>query len=128
MFNVDMQDGWSAIPQTSGLFARLMNGDFDEAAGRGHRTRLVRFDPGGKTFEPFTHDYWEEVYLVSGELTTPEDGVTLKAPAYVIRPPDTSHGPFLSENGCVLLEVQYFSDRRIGQTDFLDPKAPGAAG
>ena len=92
MFALDITDGWEEIPGTAGLFAKPLSGDFDEAAGRGYRSLLVRFDKGGETFEPFSHTYWEEVFLVEGELTSKATGAVARAPAYVIRPPGTPHG------------------------------------
>lgn len=124
MFEVDMTEGWEAIPETSGLTTKLLSGDFDEAQATGFRTRYVKFDKGGETFAPYTHAYWEEAYLLDGTLTTKEDGQTLTAPAYVIRPPGTPHGPLISEAGCLLLEIQYFADRQTGMSAFLDRKAP----
>jgi len=124
MYKIDTETGWGDVPGTSGLTTKLLSGDFDEGKGRGFRTRYVRFAPGGETFEPFTHTYWEEVYLVEGELEAKENGQVLSGPAYVIRPPGTPHGPFISPKGCLLLEVQYFAERSAGKTSFLDPKAP----
>ena len=34
--------------------------------------RLLRFAPGVFTTEPFVHEYWEEVYLIDGDLTVGE--------------------------------------------------------
>jgi len=124
MFEIDLTKGWETIPETSGLTTKLLSGDFDEPAGRGFRTRYVRFDKGGETFRPFTHTYWEEAFLLEGELTGKEAGKTLLAPAYVIRPPGTPHGPLFSSTGCLLLEIQYFAERKTGVADFLDKKAP----
>lgn len=124
MYEINTKTGWDDVPGTVGLTAKLLSGDFDEAQGRGFRTRYVRFTLGGETFEPFTHTYWEEVYLVEGELVTKNDGQALSAPAYVIRPPGTPHGPFISPNGCLLLEVQYFVERSVGLSQYLDSKAP----
>lgn len=124
MLEIDMKAGWEAIPETHGLTARLLSGGLDEPGGTGFRTRYVRFAPGGETFAPFTHAYWEEALLLEGELTAKEDGRTLRAPAYVIRPPGIPHGPLRSSTGCLLLEVQYFADRALGRADFLDRKAP----
>lgn len=126
MFPVDLGTGWSPVPDTSGVSIKPLSGDFDEPAGMGFRTRYVRFDAGGETHAPYTHAYWEEALLVSGSLTTKEDGRTLQAPSYVIRPPGTPHGPLVSQQGCLLLEVQYFAARAVGLSGFLDPKAPGA--
>lgn len=124
MFEINTKSGWSPIPDTAGLTTKLLSGDFDEPAAKGFRTRYVRFEPGGETFAPYTHTYWEEAYLFEGELTTKEDGKTLKAPAYVIRPPGTPHGPLVSRSGCLLLEIQYFADRKTGESGFQDRKAP----
>ena len=45
----------------------------DEDGKSGNRTRLLRFGPGVFTTVPFCHDYWEEVYLVSGDLYVGSD-------------------------------------------------------
>lgn len=124
MYSITEDEGWAALPGMEGLQARLLSGDFNEAEGRGFRTRVVRFDPGAATTEVFSHLYWEEVSLVSGSLFDKTDGVLYEAPCYVLRPPGTPHGPYLSESGCVLLETQYFAERTPGEAGFLDAKAP----
>lgn len=124
MFEVDLNTGWQAVPETSGIFVKPLSGAWDEAAGKGFRTRYVRIRPGGETFAPFTHPYWEEALLIEGELTQKETGVTLRAPAYVIRPPGTPHGPLISATGCLMIETQYFAERPLGLTDYLDRNAP----
>ncbi len=124
MFAVDITTGWEPVPDTKGIDAKLLSGDFDEAVARGFRTRFVRFQPGAETFAPYTHAYWEEAFLLEGDLTTKEDGETLRPPAYVIRPPGTPHGPLVSAGGCLLVEVQYFAERQTGRAAFLDRKAP----
>ena len=52
-----------------GIQQKILSGGLDEEARRGTRTRLLRFVPGALTTAPFVHEYWEEVYLVSGDLT-----------------------------------------------------------
>ena len=123
MFPVDLTTGWSPVPDTAGVSIKPLSGDFDEAAGSGFRARYVRFDPGGETFAPFVHRYWEEAFLVEGSLTAKEDGRTVYPPAYVIRPPGTPHGPLVSRDGCLLVEMQYFAERAVGSAVFLDRKA-----
>jgi hypothetical protein len=59
------------------------------------------------------HDYWEEVYVVSGDLVvgnaSPEGEATTFGPnTYACRPPGVYHGPFLSRAGCLLLELHYY--------------------
>lgn len=35
--------------------------------------RLLRFESGLLTVKPFTHEYWEEAYLMTGDLTVGND-------------------------------------------------------
>ena len=96
-----------------GIKQKILAGALDEEAGRGTRTRLLRFDPGVFTTAPFVHDYWEEVYLVSGDLTVGNDaegqgGEAFSPNTYACRPPGAHHGPFKSEGGCLLLEIHYY--------------------
>src|ERR1700712_1452023 len=73
-------------------------------------SRLLRFQPGVFTTAPFVHDYWEEVYLLQGDLTVGNDeegrgGESFAPGTYACRPPGAVHGPFKSEAGCLLLEI-----------------------
>ncbi len=75
----------------------------------------MRFAPGVFTTAPFVHDHWEEVYLVSGDLTVGNDaagrgGESFPAGTYACRPPGAVHGPFKSEGGCLLYEIHYYAD------------------
>jgi len=77
------------------------------------RARLLRFAPGVFATEPFVYEYWEEVYLVSGDLTVGNDvngngGNPFPPNTYACRPPGAYHGPFRSNGGCTLLEIHYF--------------------
>ena len=106
-FALDLATGWESpagYPPT--IQQKILAGALDEAARRGTRTRLLRFLPGAFTTAPFIHEYWEEVFLVSGSLTV--GGVTFKPYTYACRPPHTPHGPFRSVEGCLLHEVHFF--------------------
>jgi len=111
---LDMSVGWETPPgYPKGIAQKILSGALDEAARRGTRTRLLRFAPGAFTTTPFLHDYWEEVYLISGDLIVGSDargeGGTPFAPhTYACRPPGARHGPFTSRAGCLLLEIHYF--------------------
>ena len=111
---VDLDSGWETPPgYPAGIQQKVLAGALDEEARRGTRTRLLRFEPGVFTTAPFVHEYWEEVYLVSGDLIVGNDeegrGGTAFAPhTYACRPPGAAHGPFKSEGGCLLLEIHYF--------------------
>ena len=111
---LDLDGGWEVPPgYPSGIQQKILSGALDETGKRGSRTRLLRFDPGVFTTEPFVHEYWEEVYLLSGDLTVGNDangeGGTAFAPnTYACRPPGAYHGPFKSNSGCMLLEIHYY--------------------
>lgn len=111
---LDMNEGWQVPPgYPDGIEQKILSGALDEAGKRGTRTRLLRFQPGVYTTTPFVHDYWEEVYLVSGDLTVGNDdkgqgGESFPPGTYACRPPGAHHGPFKSDNGCILLEMHYF--------------------
>ena len=72
---------------------------------RGDVTRLLRFDAGVETTETITHDFWEEIYIVSGVLEC--GGRAYPAGSVAVRPPGMPHGPFHSAAGCVSFEVRY---------------------
>jgi hypothetical protein len=113
---VDLGKGWEKLPgYPDGIEQQVLAGFLDEKARRGFRTRHLRFAPGVHTPEPFVHDYWEEVYLVSGDLFVGSNrhgkgGTRFGPHTYACRPPGTPHGPFRSEKGCLLLELHYYDD------------------
>ncbi len=116
-FPVDMDGAdWQTPPgYPDGIKQIVLAGSLDEEARTGHRTRLLRFEPGVFTTEPFVHDHWEEVYLVSGDLIVGNDengegGESFAQHTYACRPPGVYHGPFKSESGCVLLESHYYEE------------------
>jgi hypothetical protein len=113
-YTLDLTSGWE-VPKgyPAGIQQKIISGGLDEKAKRGTRTRLLRFDPGVYTTEPFVHDYWEEVFLVAGDLTVGNDksgkgGESFPSFTYACRPPGALHGPFRSDGGCILLEIHYY--------------------
>jgi hypothetical protein len=113
---LDMSAGWETPPgYPAGIEQKILAGTLDETRKTGSRTRLLRFQPGVYTTDPFVHDYWEEVYLVDGDLTVGNDasgrgGENFQAGTYACRPPGAAHGPFKSNRGCLLLESHYYAD------------------
>ncbi|MDH3376077.1 MAG: cupin [Gammaproteobacteria bacterium] len=111
---LDLDSGWEVPPgYPPGIEQKILAGELDEDNRRGGRTRLLRFKPGIYTAKPFIHEYWEEVYLMSGDLIVGNDadgngGESFAPHTYACRPPGTYHGPFKSDNGCVLLEIHYY--------------------
>ena len=111
---LDLNSGWE-VPAgyPSGIQQKIIAGGLDEKNKRGSRTRLLHFDPGCYTTEPFVHEYWEEVFLVSGDLVVGNDkqgkgGESFPPFTYACRPPGAVHGPFRSDTGCILLEIHYY--------------------
>ena len=113
--SLDLNEGWETHPgYPAGIKQKIIAGALDETSKAGNRTRLLSFEPGVYTTYPFVHEYWEEVYLLSGDLIVGNDkngngGEKFTGPTYACRPPGAYHGPFKSENGCMLLETHYFA-------------------
>jgi hypothetical protein len=111
-----MDEGWQTLPgYPSGIQQKIIGGELDEKARRGNRTRVLRFAPGTYTTRPFVHDYWEEVFLISGDLIVGNDeagrgGEKFEGYTYAVRPPGVVHGPFKSESGCLLLETHFYPE------------------
>ena len=112
---LNINEGWELAPGAGpGIEMKMLSGNLDEEKKTGVRTRLIRFLPGAFNTEVYLHDYWEEVYMISGSITLGNDKagnkkITTQSPAYACRPPGTDHGPFRSDEGCMFLEVQYYN-------------------
>ena len=69
-FKLDLSSGWETPPgYPPEIQQKIITGHLDEKTKRGSRTRLLRFQPGAFTTQPFVHEYWEEVFQISGDLT-----------------------------------------------------------
>jgi hypothetical protein len=112
---LDLTEGFETPPgYPPGIEQKILAGSLDQVNRTGSRTRLLRFQPGVFTNKPFIHEYWEEVYLLSGDLIVGNDesgkgGETFEPHTYACRPPGVYHGPFKSETGCLLLEIHYYA-------------------
>lgn len=112
---VDLTTGWETPPgYPEGIQQKILAGRLDEETRTGSRTRLLRIGPGVFTTEPFVHDYWEEVYQLTGDLFVGNEGnqggERFGPNTYACRPPGTPHGPFRSEQGCMLVEIHYYDE------------------
>ncbi len=111
---LDMKGGWRLPPgYPPGFQEKIIAGELDEKNKRGNRTRILRIEPGAFSTVPFVHEYWEEVFLLSGDLIVGngaegKGGEQFRNYTYAVRPPGVHHGPFKSETGCLLLETHYF--------------------
>jgi hypothetical protein len=113
-YPIDMSQSWETLPDyPAGIQQKILSGSLDEVQRCGGRTRVLRFAAGVFTTKPFVHAYWEEVFLVAGDLKVGNDeagkgGKAFQPFTYACRPPGAYHGPFKSEGGCLLLEMHYF--------------------
>jgi hypothetical protein len=105
---------WQRLEGFEPAIEQVILGDtLDQVAKTGVRTRFVRYSPGSNTRVTFLHDYDEEVYLMQGgqELLDGTAAEVLQRHAqgaYFVRPAGTPHGPFASEEGCVLFEIHSY--------------------
>ena len=110
-FRVD-EDGWTEIAQ--GVRQKILAGGLDEVNKHGFLNRLVRWAPGAAINSVIVHEFYEEVFVVSGELLVgaQDDRTRLEsfpAPSFACRPPGAPHGPFRAgSEGCVLFENQFY--------------------
>ena len=104
------QVGWTRVAgDAQGLWERILVRAGEDAPV----TRILRFEPGADTTPNGVqvHDFWEEVYILEGELTDLELGETFQAGMYACRPPGMRHGPWSTQAGCLTFEVRYAEDR-----------------
>jgi hypothetical protein len=95
--------------RAGGPVAGIWSQTLAEDPEAGAYTGLQRYEPGVDT-TPLgvrVHDYWEEVYILDGDLTDLTLGVTFSAGMYACRPPGMPHGPWRSEHGVLMLEIRY---------------------
>ena len=79
---------------------------FDPEAGVA--TRMLRFEAGTDTDEVITHDFWEEVYIIEGEIHDKTINQTFSAGMSACRPPGMPHGPYTTKVGALTFEVRYY--------------------
>ncbi len=106
--------GWQAVPGYDGVEQKHLSGVFDHGGRSGAVTRLSRWRAGACVATPLTHEFCEEVFLVSGSLSigTPENEERkLPVGSYAVRPAGVAHGPFFSKDGCLLIELLYYAPK-----------------
>ena len=99
-------DKWKPINGLEGIAEELTLSIDEETS---EYTRLTRFYPGADT-TPFggkSHEYPEEIFIVSGRLYDQAFDMWLESGDYASRPPGEIHGPFKSDSGCVVLELSF---------------------
>lgn len=101
---------WQPVKGLEGIADELTLSSDEET---GEYTRLTRFHPNADTaeFGGKSHEYPEEVFIVSGRLFDAAFDMWLEPGHYASRPAGEIHGPFRTDVGCLVLEVS-FPNRR----------------
>lgn len=109
---------WTAAPGAPGVSERVLTagaaeGTAAETGGEARTgdevTRLARWAPGVDTSAAgvIRHAYYEEVYLLEGELEDLTLGQTFTRGHFASRPPGMPHGPYRTSTGCLMLEIRH---------------------
>lgn len=126
---------WTQIPGLDGA-AEELTLSLDPQTGE--YTRLTPFHPGADTsaFGAKSHPYPEEIFVVSGRLYDRAFDLWLTPGHYASRPPGEVHGPFRTDEGCVVLEVSFpnrggdvgdAGDRAEAEADSQPPQSRSAS-
>ena len=112
--NIDFENGFTPVAgKVDGIEEKILADDLDHDARRGKRTRLLRLAPGVQTPSAHDHPYWEELYVFQGSMVegTPATGETqIIAPSYACRKPGFMHGPIRTDEGCCLIEFNWYDE------------------
>mgnify|MGYP006297039471 CR=1 FL=1 len=99
---------WEAVAGMPGTEQKILAGDRDSA----DLTRLARMPAGADYEGSLVHDFWEEIWILSGRIFDKRTGLTYTAGMYSCRPPGMEHGPFRFEEDTVVFEVRYTDPHR----------------
>lgn len=97
---------WEVIEGSGENLSQLTIAEDPES---GDYTRLTKFKSGYSTqaFGAKSHDYPEEIFVVSGRLYDEAFDLWLEPGYYANRSPGEIHGPFIADGDVVVLEMSY---------------------
>ena len=74
--------------------------------------RIIEYGPGVDTTPNGVqcHDYYEEILILKGSMTDLTLHQTFSSGYVASRPPGMPHGPWSSEEGCIMYEVDRYLD------------------
>lgn len=115
--SVEHRGEWQAVEGLEGIAEELTLAIDEET---GDYTRLTRFLPGADTtpFGSKSHDYPEEIIMLEGRLYDAAFDRWLTTGDYASRPPGEVHGPFRTDEGCLVLEMS-FPSQAVASFDTL---------
>ena len=106
--DIKNSEKWEDIEGTNGNLQQLTIAEDKES---GDYTRLTKFKDGysTKAFGAKSHDYPEEIFVVSGRLYDKAFDMWLEAGYYASRSPHEVHGPFVADGDgdVIILEISY---------------------
>ncbi len=86
----------------AGVYKKVLSCDKENSVW----TNLVKWAPGTETGE-LVHDTWEEVWVFEGGTYDTAKQLDIKKGMYCCRPPGMIHGPNISKDGALMLEIRY---------------------
>ena len=95
---------WKKAKEFDKAWVKILSEDPDT----GSHTRLLKLEPGFQNKKSAVHDFWEEVYMIKGSFTDLRLDKKFSEGMYACRPPGMEHGPWKSENGCLLFEIRMY--------------------
>ncbi len=97
---------WEVIDGTDGNLSQIT---IAEDPITGDYTRLTKFKNGYSTeaLGSKSHEYPEEIFVVSGRLYDKAFDLWLEPGYYASRPPGEEHGPFIADGEVIIFEVSY---------------------
>ncbi len=103
---VEHAQDWEVIDGSDGNILQLT---IAQDVASGDYTRLTKFKDGYSTqaFGSKSHDYPEEIFIVSGRVYDEAFGIWLETGYYASRPPGEVHGPFIADGDTIILEMSY---------------------
>jgi hypothetical protein len=105
LIDTDTQYEWRPVEGDKlGIKEKILSLDLETRS----YTRLLKFPPGIKTTETLVHEFWEEVFILKGELIDIAKGKTFCEGYYACRPPGMKHGPYDIPRGCITFEIRYY--------------------
>ncbi|MBN35824.1 MAG: hypothetical protein CMM46_13830 [Rhodospirillaceae bacterium] len=94
---------WKPIEGFEGLWQKYLSVDEET----GDYSRLLKLAPGFSSDVILAHDFCEETMVISGSVRDHTAGITMKVGHYSHLPPGTEHGPYSSEECCIVFEIHF---------------------
>ena len=94
---------WETVEGMPGMEQKILSGSKESP----DHSRLARVAAGTSYDIALSHEFYEEIWIVSGSIVDRSSGNTYTAGMYACRPPGMSHGPFAFEEEAVFFEVRY---------------------